>query len=226
MNDLNRISKLASKKVFSIEGNIGAGKSTILRLISASFNDVEFIEEPVKEWQNLGGENLLDAFYKDPKRWGYSFEFYSMLSRIEALLKAADSDKPIIVIERSILSNKIFIDISKEMGKLEPIEYSMLMNTYDFYIKIVYPCLAGMIYVKTPVSDCVKRIALRNRGEETGIDPRYLETLESKFDNLANSGDIKTLVIDGLYNFKRDQISVAEQIKSFMHPNNSLEYTD
>ena len=69
MNDLNRISKLASKKVFSIEGNIGAGKSTILRLISASFNDVEFIEEPVKEWQNLGGENLLDAFYKDPKRY-------------------------------------------------------------------------------------------------------------------------------------------------------------
>ena len=113
------IEKLKSKKIYALEGNIGAGKTTIMKIISNHFNDVEFVEEPVSQWQNLGGMNLLDAFYTDPKRWGFSFEFYSLLTKIQALLKAAESDKPIIIIERSIFSNKIFMDLSKELGKLE-----------------------------------------------------------------------------------------------------------
>ena len=126
------IEKIKTKKIYALEGNIGAGKTTILKLIAKNFKDVEFVEEPVKEWQNLGGMNLLDSFYSNPQRWGFTFEFYSMLTKIQALLKAADSDKPIIIIERSILSNKIFIDISNELGKLEKMEYIMLINTYNF----------------------------------------------------------------------------------------------
>ena len=91
----------------------------MLKIMSKNLKDVEFVEEPVKQWQNLGGENLLESFYKDPERWGFSFEFYSMLTKIQALLKAAESDKPIIIIERSILSNKLFMDLSKELGKLD-----------------------------------------------------------------------------------------------------------
>ncbi len=84
------IEKIKSKKIYALEGNIGAGKSTIMKIISNQFHDVEFVEEPVKKWQNLGGLNLLDAFYSDPKRWGFSFEFYSMLTKIQALLNAAE----------------------------------------------------------------------------------------------------------------------------------------
>ena len=101
------IEKIKSKKIYALEGNIGSGKTTIMKIISNHFKDVEFIEEPVKQWQNLGGMNLLDSFYSDPKRWGFSFEFFSMLTKIEALLKAAESDKPIIIIERSIFSNRV-----------------------------------------------------------------------------------------------------------------------
>ena len=91
------IEKIKSKKIYALEGNIGAGKSTIMKIIGNQFHDVEFVEEPVKNWQNLGGMNLLDAFYSDPKRWGFSFEFHSMLTKIQALLNAAESDKPIII---------------------------------------------------------------------------------------------------------------------------------
>ena len=129
------IEKIKTKKIFALEGNIGAGKTTIMKIIGQYFSSVEFVEEPVKQWQNLGGMNLLDAFYTDPQRWGFTFEFYSMLSKIKALLNAANSDKPVIVIERSILSNKVFMDISHELGKLEEIEYTMLMNTYKFYLE-------------------------------------------------------------------------------------------
>ena len=105
------IQKLKSKKIYTIEGNIGAGKTTILNIIGKNFDDVTFVEEPVSQWQNLGGENLLEKFYQDPERWGFTFEFYSMLSKIKCLMKAADSEKNIIIIERSILSNEVYYQI-------------------------------------------------------------------------------------------------------------------
>ena len=69
--------------------------------------------------------NLSGEFYLDPKRWRFSFEFYSMLNKIQALLNEANSDKPIII-ERNILYNKVFMDLSNELGKLDNMEYCML----------------------------------------------------------------------------------------------------
>lgn len=219
--ELSTIEKLRLKKVYTMEGNIGAGKTTILKIIAKYFNDVEFVEEPVAEWQNLGGMNLLDQFYEAPNRWGFSFEFYSMLSKIKALLKAAESDKPIIIIERSMISNKVFMELSKELGKLNPMEYRMLMNTYDFYMEHVYPQLTGIIYLDTPVDECIKRIIKRNRGEECNIDREYLEQLKKKFDEMANSSTILTYIVDGNYDCIRDAPKISDEIFDFMHPNKS-----
>lgn len=221
MFSVSAIEKIKSKKIYALEGNIGAGKTTILKIIGKHFKDVEFVEEPVKEWQNLGGMNLLDSFYSNPQRWGFTFEFYSMLTKIQALLKAADSDKPIVIIERSILSNKIFIDISNELGKLEKMEYIMLINTYNFYLQHVYPQLSGIIYLDTPIDECVKRITKRNRGEECSIDKSYLETLKKKMDELANSSTMIVIKINGLYDCERDANRVCNDIFEYLHPNQS-----
>ena len=215
------IEKIKTKKIYALEGNIGAGKTTLLKIISNNFKDIEFVEEPVNQWQNLGGMNLLDSFYKDPKRWGFSFEFYSMLTKIKALLNAANSDKPIIIIERSILSNKVFMDISKKFGKLDKMEYHMLLNTYKFYEEHVYPQLSGIIYLDTPVNECIKRITKRNRGEECSIEKSYLEILKNKFDELANSSTLIVIRIDGLYDCVRDSVRVCENISNYLHPNQS-----
>ena len=215
------IEKIKTKKIYALEGNIGAGKTTILKIIGKNFKDVEFVEEPVKSWQNLGGMNLLDAFYTDPQRWGFSFEFYSMLTKIQALLKSAYSDKPIIIIERSILSNKIFMDLSNELGKLDKMEYCMLVNTYKFYLENVYPQLSGIIYLDTPVNECIKRITKRNRGEECNIEKSYLEAIKKKLDELANSSAMVVIRIDGLYDCERDASRVCENISEYLHPNQS-----
>ena len=215
------IQKLKSKKIYTIEGNIGAGKTTILKIIGKNFDDVTFVEEPVSQWQNLGGENLLEKFYQDPERWGFTFEFYSMLSKIKCLMKAADSEKNIIIIERSILSNKIFIDISKEMNKLNDLEYGMLINTYNFYKQNVYPILNGIIYLNTPVDVCVQRIIQRNREGENNVDKNYLLMLQEKFDELSNNSTIPTLVIDGNFDLERDSNKIGRDIHSFMAPNSS-----
>ena len=215
------IEKIKSKKIYALEGNIGSGKTTIMKIISNHFKDVEFIEEPVKQWQNLGGMNLLDSFYSDPKRWGFSFEFFSMLTKIEALLKAAESDKPIIIIERSIFSNRVFMDLSKELGKLDTMEYCMLINTYNFYLAHVYPQISGVIYLDTPVDECIKRITRRNRGEECTIEKSYLEAIKNKMDEMCNSSTMIVIRIDGMYDCNRDVKRVCDDISRQLHPNNS-----
>ena len=217
--DKSLIEKIKTKKIYALEGNIGAGKTTIMKIIGQHFTSVEFVEEPVSQWQNLGGMNLLDAFYSDPQRWGFSFEFFSMLSKIKALLNAANSDKPVIVIERSILSNKVFMDLSHELGKLEEMEYRMLLNTYDFYLQHVYPQLSGIIYLDTPVDECIKRITKRNRGEECSIGRSYLQSLKEKMDKVANSSTMKVIRIDGMYDCERDKVRVCQDMESYLNPN-------
>ena len=217
--DKSLIEKIKSKKIYALEGNIGAGKTTMMKIIGQYFTSVEFVEEPVSQWQNLGGMNLLDAFYSDPERWGFSFEFYSMLSKIKALLNAANSDKPVIVIERSILSNRVFMDLSHELGKLEEIEYSMLMNTYHFYLQHVYPQLSGIIYLDTPVDECIKRITKRNRGEECTIERSYLQCIKEKMDQLCNSSTMNVIRIDGMYDCERDKVRVCQDMECYLNPN-------
>ena len=217
--DKSLIEKIKTKIIYALEGNIGAGKTTIMKIIGQYFTSVEFVEEPVSQWQNLGGMNLLNAFYSDPKRWGFSFEFYSMLSKIKALLNAANSDKPVIVIERSILSNKVFMDLSHELGKLEEIEYTMLMNTYHFYLQHVYPQLSGIIYLDTPVDECIKRITKRNRGEECTIERSYLQCIKEKMDQLCNSSTMNVIRIDGMYDCERDKIRVCQDMERYLNPN-------
>lgn len=218
--DKSLIEKIKTKKIYALEGNIGAGKTTIMKIIGKHFKSVEFVEEPVSQWQNLGGMNLLDAFYSNPQRWGFSFEFYSMLSKIKALLNAANSDKPVIVIERSILSNKVFMDLSHELGKLEEMEYRMLMNTYEFYLQHVYPQLSGIIYLDTPVDECIRRITKRNRGEECTIEKSYLQSIKEKMDKLANSSTMNVIRIDGMYDCERDKVRVCQDMENYLNPNN------
>ena len=212
------IEKIKTKKIYALEGNIGAGKTTIMKIIGQYFTSVEFVEEPVKDWQNLGGMNLLESFYTDPQRWGFSFEFYSMLSKIKALLNAGNSDKPVIVIERSILSNKVFMDLSHELGKLEEMEYRMLMNTYEFYLQHVYPQLSGIIYLDTPVDECIRRITKRNRGEECSIERSYLQSIKEKMDLLANSSAMNVIRIDGMYDCERDKVRVCQDMERYLNP--------
>ena len=63
-----------SKRPLTIafEGNIGSGKSTLMKAIAATLKhsvSIEVFLEPIEKWKNCDGHNLLSLFYKDPKRW-------------------------------------------------------------------------------------------------------------------------------------------------------------
>ena len=70
-----------NQKYFVVEGNIGAGKSTFLKVIN-TFLNAQVVFEPHEKWQNVAGENLLDRFYADTQRWAYTFQTYAFITRI------------------------------------------------------------------------------------------------------------------------------------------------
>jgi len=90
-------------KKIAVEGNIAAGKSSFLRILSNELNFV-VVPEPVTKWQRVideadqaltcsqeNGGNLLSMFYSDPKRWGFMFQTYAFISRIRAQISPAES---------------------------------------------------------------------------------------------------------------------------------------
>ena len=95
------------QQVFILEGNIGAGKSTFLSLIN-TYLPVQIVLEPHTKWQKTGsGENLLDAFYKDTKRWAYTFQSYAFLTRIlEQQEHSKTNTYGTQVLERSVYSDR------------------------------------------------------------------------------------------------------------------------
>lgn len=70
----------------SVEGNIGAGKSTLIKAMRQRQPTWQIIDEPLDFWQKLRNENgqsLLEVFYADQRRWSYTFQNCALLSRFE-----------------------------------------------------------------------------------------------------------------------------------------------
>ena len=65
-------------KIISIDGNIGAGKSTILNIIKSQYKQVIIVPEPIDIWlktvDNDNNNNILQMFYNDKLRWSYTFQ--------------------------------------------------------------------------------------------------------------------------------------------------------
>ena len=106
------------KKVFIVEGNIGAGKSTLIEKIGKITPNSMVLAEPVNEWKNIENGDLLQLFYSNPQRWAYTFELESMVSKVRALGKALISEKTNIFMERSLFSDQVFQKINHENGNI------------------------------------------------------------------------------------------------------------
>jgi len=69
----------------SIEGNIGSGKSTILKIIKENFPELTILDEPLASWEKVGKNgdvNLLKLYYNNPERWGFTFQIYAFMTRL------------------------------------------------------------------------------------------------------------------------------------------------
>ncbi|NXV08796.1 DGUOK protein, partial [Cettia cetti] len=105
----------------ALEGNIAVGKSTFLKLLGATFPRWHLVTEPVAQWRKVpaggtaqaavGSANLLQMMYQDPARWSYTFQTFSCISRLKAMLEPPEggppeTPHPVKVFERSVFSDR------------------------------------------------------------------------------------------------------------------------
>lgn len=173
------------KAFFVVEGNIGAGKSTFLRLIK-QYLDVHIIYEPCgSKWQRVGGdENLLDHFYRDPGRWAYAFQTYAFGTRVfEVESHAKQYNNPIHVLERSVFCDHYcFAKNCYEMGFMNRLEWKMYQEWFSWLVDHHVQIPTGFIYLRVEPEISMARLQKRNRSEETSVSLDYLQKLHEKHD--------------------------------------------
>ncbi len=144
----------ARPRFISIEGNIGSGKSTILKIIRENFPELTILDEPLSEWQNVGDKkdiNLLGLYYQDPARWGFTFQIYAFMSRLTKWTEYSKlSGGGIRISERSLLSDRyIFASIMRDSNILDEAEHEIYLNFYDNLVKMNdIVDLHGVIYIR------------------------------------------------------------------------------
>jgi len=151
--------------IFTIDGNIGCGKSTVLEYLHTNYI-LPIDLEPVKKWQPY----LNDMYYHN--KGACEFQIRVWLDRCWIQPK----QESILIMERSPYFQKsVFIPINKECDRLTEREVNMLNEMYDKSSKIWNP--AGYIYLRSKPENCMKRIGHRSRESEESIDKKYIERL-------------------------------------------------
>jgi deoxyadenosine/deoxycytidine kinase len=194
--------------IFFVEGNIGSGKSTFLKNIKIAFDGnsrVQFLQEPVDIWKStkdVDGSNILEHFYSDMERFCYTFQSFAFISRIKQL-DMIDQNADYVFIERSVHCDRnVFASACHDSNMMKDIEWQIYNTWFEWmeqkYIHIFNS--ARYIYLQCSAATAYERIGTRGRPEETGIDIKYLETLNAKHNEwlVPNS---KTIILDAEQNF-------------------------
>jgi len=216
--------------IFSVEGNIGAGKTTFVERLQREWPEATVVLEPVGTWMSVkdkAGKSLLDYFYEDKTRWSYTFQTCAFLTRMmdtERVLRSLEpsSDDVIVITERSVLTDRhVFADMLVKGGSMTELEHDLYLRWYDRYASGLP--IRGIVHLETNPTVSLARIGVRGREAETGIELGYLEALESQhrtwlsstalpvFRLASNDMDlaplkawVSTVVSDGLKTYQTD----------------------
>ena len=173
-----------------VEGNIGAGKSTLLNYLKDNL-ECNTSQEPVQEWMKL---DLLDKFYKDINRWSFTFQMNCFISRAHQVEQLPEGNN---LIERSIMSDKIFAQNCYNNGDMEKTEFDIYLRWSSWLYETVCKPVKNVIYLRSSPEVSYERIKKRNRDGEESIPLEYLKQLHQLHDEwLMDNKDINLLVID------------------------------
>src|SRR3989339_352860 len=183
---------------FVVEGNIGAGKSTFLRLMGQQLN-AELAFEPHEAWQNIEGENLLDAFYKDGKRWAYTFQTYAFITRVISVEQHARlTQHPFLLVERSVFADRYcFAQNAHEIGLMNDLEWALYKDWFSWFVENRVDKPHGFIYLRTDPRICFERLTKRNRFEEKLVELDYLTLIHNRHESwLVHKKEIAPVIRD------------------------------
>jgi deoxyadenosine/deoxycytidine kinase len=214
--------------MYILEGNIGAGKSTFLQLLTNRLPQCHTSTEPVENWQNKNLQHsLLENFYTDPHRWAYTMESFTLSNRVKEHLKDQKLPDPRII-ERSIYSGfYCFAQNSYESGFLQPIEWAMYTQTFETLVHNHCKPPRGFIYLRTTPQVSFLRVKKRSRSEESTVLFTYLEQIHTKHDDFLlhkknvdpRIAAIPVLTLDCDHDFEHDHNFMdylIEKVRLFM----------
>ncbi len=199
------------KYIISLEGNIGAGKSSFLKILKQNLSDkAEFIDEPVDEWlqiKNNKNENLLEVFYQDKKRWAYTFQNIAYITRMKRIIDIMQTtSKSIIFMDRSLEGDlNTFTKMLKEDGDIDNLEWSAYKKWNTMFTDLIGKNIQTRhIYLRCTPEIAYERISKRARNEENSIPFEYIKQLHLYHDNwLLNN--TRSYIIDVNKDFVYDE---------------------
>jgi deoxyadenosine/deoxycytidine kinase len=216
--------------IISIEGNIGSGKSTILSHLKEFLKDnhrISFLKEPVDVWETIKdsstGENILEKFYQNQKKYGFSFQVMAYATRLATLrneirkVNACD----IIICERSLEADKnIFAQMLFDDGMIDELDFQIYNH---FYTQTTGYEVDAIVYLDTEPEKSHERVTKRSRDGESSISLEYLTRCKSYHDNWLNNTETCVLKLDAnpdVYYNLEDELDVGRnwltKIKRFI----------
>jgi deoxyadenosine/deoxycytidine kinase len=170
----------------TIEGNIGAGKTTLANLLSKHFNARLILEE-------FADNPFLPKFYQNPDQYAFPLELFFMAERYKQLKVLLHSND---LFQNSTVSDYLFTKcLLFAKVNLPDEEFRLYQKLFDIINpQIIQPDL--LIYLHSPVSKLQENIKKRNRSFEQEISNDYLFTLQETYTQYIKQHNIKTLFID------------------------------
>lgn len=179
-------------RIFVIEGNIAAGKSTVIKNLKGKFVRVA---EPIELWMENG---IFQLYNQDPKRYAYSFQTFAFATRVKLFLEAYAQHGPdtTYLLERSWHSDRLFAKANYDVGYFTDVEWKMYNEWCDMYEKLVPFKITGFIYLKTSAQVCYDRLHQRHRTTEELLKLTYLQSLEKSHEEFFATRSHLTVVND------------------------------
>ena len=170
----------------TIEGNIGAGKTTLAHLLSKHFNARLILEE-------FADNPFLPKFYENPSQYAFPLELFFMAERykqLKDLLQTKDMFQNITISDYLFTKCLLFAKVN-----LADEEFRLYQKLFEIINpQIVQPDI--LIYLHTPVKKLQENIKKRNRDYEQSIPNEYLFTLQETYTQYIKQHNIKTLFVD------------------------------
>jgi deoxyadenosine/deoxycytidine kinase len=170
----------------TIEGNIGAGKTTLSHLLSKHFNARLILEE-------FADNPFLPKFYENQRQYAFPLELFFMAERykqLKDLLQTKDMFQNVTISDYLFTKCLLFAKVN-----LPEEEFLLYQKLFDIINpQLLQPDL--LIYLHAPVTKLKENIKKRNRSYEQNIDSEYLFTLQETYTQYIKQHNIKTLFID------------------------------
>lgn len=158
----------------AIAGNIGAGKTTLTKLLAKHYKWTPHFES-VEE------NPYLDDFYSEMERWSFNLQIYFLNSRFRQILEIHESGKNIIQ-DRTIYEDAhIFAPNLHAMGLMTNRDFTNYSTLFELMEKLVSPPDL-LIYLRASIQTLVGQIHNRGREYENSISIDYLSRLNERYE--------------------------------------------